>query len=99
LRFSLISPLPIPLAYDKASDMKLIDWRIRQRISRADAADMFGVSPTCVWQWEHGGRIPRRPQMAVIRRVTGDEVREADFYAPGETPKRKYTKSGGGSNG
>jgi transcriptional regulator with XRE-family HTH domain len=84
--------LPIRRAYDKASGMKLIDWRIRQRISRADAADMFGVSSTCVWQWEHGGRIPRRPQMATIRRVTGDEVREADFYAPGSSLKRAYVR-------
>jgi DNA-binding transcriptional regulator YiaG len=35
------------------------DVRIRAGLSLPEVADAVGVSPSTVWRWEHGQRVPR----------------------------------------
>lgn len=59
--------------------MKLKDWRKRDGITQAQAANRIGVSVTTVSRWEAGEVVPRQQQMAAIRKATKGAVGAVDF--------------------
>lgn len=59
--------------------MKLKDWRKRDGITQAQAANRIGVSVTTISRWEAGEVVPRQQQMAAIRKATKGAVGAADF--------------------
>lgn len=59
--------------------MKLKDWRKRDGITQAQAANRIGVSVTTISRWEAGEVVPRQQQMAAIRKATKGAVGAVDF--------------------
>lgn len=64
--------------------MKLKDWRKRDCITQAQAANKIGVSVTTISRWEAGEVVPRQQQMAAIRKATKGAVGAVDFVKQGE---------------
>ena len=60
--------------------MNLKAFRDTSNLSPPDLAEMIGVTPRAIHQYESGHRIPRPAIMARIREVTGGAVTAADFY-------------------
>lgn len=59
--------------------MKLKDWRKRENLTQAWAAEWIGVSVTTISRWESGKVVPRQQQMAAIRGATDGAVGAVDF--------------------
>ena len=59
--------------------MKLRDWRKRDGITQAQAANRIGVSVTTISRWEAGEVVPRQQQLAAVRKVTRGAVGAVDF--------------------
>lgn len=63
--------------------MKLKDWRKRECMTQAQAANRIGVSVTTISRWEAGEVVPRQQQLAAIRKTTKGAVGAVDFVKQG----------------
>lgn len=67
--------------------MKLRDWRKRECMTQAQAANRIGVSVTTISRWEAGEVVPRQQQLAAIRKATRGAVGAVDFVKQGDPLK------------
>lgn len=60
--------------------MKLADWLEQQSLSASEFAREINDSPTNVWRYANGKRIPNKTTMAKIVARTKGAVTANDFY-------------------
>lgn len=62
--------------------MTLREYILKNKLSRAEAAELFDISVTSVHQYINDvGRFPRPDVMLRIKQKTNGEVTETDFMA------------------
>lgn len=59
--------------------MTLYEYRKKKKISMRRFAKLIDVSLNSVWHYENG-RVPNKTEMAKIKEVTKNWVKEVDFY-------------------
>lgn len=69
--------------------MLLLDWRLRERLSRAEVASRLGVTSEAIRKYEllighPERRIPTEEIMTAIAVMTNGEVMPNDFYGVGD---------------
>lgn len=60
--------------------MRLVKWMAKAGLRPDTLAPKIGVTPTAVYRYLDGSRIPDPPIMAKIREVSGGRVTADDFY-------------------
>ena len=60
--------------------MQLKEWREANKLSRADAAELIGVSPVTLWRWESGHTIPGERETRAVLAATDGAVTPNDFF-------------------
>lgn len=62
--------------------MKLADYLARKKLTRAEFAEIIGVTPEAVRLYLKGARRPRIATMQEIHAATKGRVTANDFFAP-----------------
>jgi DNA-binding transcriptional regulator YdaS (Cro superfamily) len=60
--------------------MKLEQYLGMHKISVVDFAERVGVSPSIVYRWINGAKIPRARHLRMIARLTRGAVTPNDFF-------------------
>jgi len=60
--------------------MLFSDWITRRNLTRAEAAKLFGVTPTAVTHWCHGTHRPGAAMTSRIYEITGGRVTVNDLH-------------------
>ena len=60
--------------------MKLKDYRLLRKLSRAAFGKLVGVTGLQVWRWETGRSFPKTPMIDTIRAGTGGAVTAEDHW-------------------
>ena len=64
-----------------ALEHALTKYRSEKGLTLEAFASLVGAAKGMVWQWENGGRIPRRATMEKIIEITGGAVTANDWFA------------------
>ena len=49
----------------------LREWRAKEKLSRSQVGELFGVDGQTVYRWEKGEHLPRQKYWAEIEKKTG----------------------------
>ncbi len=55
----------------KSFSSRVKEIREKRGMNQSALANLLGVTPTAVWNWEQGNSLPRRPMLAKLAKVLG----------------------------